>query len=158
MRIFSSVAELRAAVGQRLGDSAWHTVCERRIAEFAEVTEDRQWIHLHAERAREGMFGGPIAHGFLTVSLLPAQLMETIHVDGVDLVINKGLDRLRFHSPVPVGARVRARFELLAATERPLGFTDLQLGATGEIEGRAEAAFTTRMRMLLHVPELELIS
>ncbi|MCK2239824.1 MULTISPECIES: MaoC family dehydratase [unclassified Crossiella] len=153
MRIFSSATELREAVGQRLGVSAWHTVSAQRIADFAEVTEDRQWIHLHPERASAGMFGGPIAHGFLTVSLLPAQLMETIHVDGVDLVINKGMDRLRFHQPVPVGARVRAVFELLVATERPLGFTDLQLGVTGEIDGKPEAAFTARMRMLLHVPE-----
>ncbi|MGW0523284.1 MaoC family dehydratase [Crossiella sp. NPDC003009] len=154
MRIFSSAAELRASVGQRLGESAWHTVSQRRVAEFAEVTEDRQWIHLHAERATEGMFGGPIAHGFLTVSLIPAQLRETMHVDGVDLVINKGMDRLRFHQPVPVGARVRAVFELLTATERALGFTDLQLGVTGEVEGKAEAAYTARMRMLLHAPEL----
>ncbi|MBP2477871.1 acyl dehydratase [Crossiella equi] len=157
MRSFADVTELHAVVGEHLGVSPWLHVTAARVAEFAEVTEDRQWIHLQPGRAEAGLFGGPVAHGFLTVSLLPAQLLETIHVGGVDLVVNKGMDRLRFHQPVPVGSRVRAGFRLAVATPRPLGFTDLQLDVTGEVEGRAESSFTGRLRMLLHVPDREFL-
>jgi acyl dehydratase len=99
--------ELAAKVGSHLGSSAWHTVTQEQVDLFAEATGDRQWIHVDPERAKSGPFGSTVAHGYLTLSLLPALLEEVLEVKGAGFFVNYGLDRLRFPAPVPVGSRLR---------------------------------------------------
>ena len=113
--------DLRARVGQELGVSDWLTVDQSRIDQFAECTGDRQWIHVDVERARrESPFGGPVAHGYLTLSLLaPTALEIIIRPAGITQAFNYGLERVRFISPVKVGSRVRNRIKLLAVEEKP---------------------------------------
>jgi acyl dehydratase len=111
---FASLAELRARTGEDVGTSDWMTITQERINTFAEASGDRQWIHVDIDRAaRETPFGGTIAHGFLTLSLMSALIRDAISIDGIRMTINYGLNRVRFVSPVPAGARVRARFTLL---------------------------------------------
>ena len=113
-----SVAKLGELVGREVGVSEWLEVSQGRIEQFAEATEDRQWIHTDPERAaRESPFGTTIAHGFLTLSLLSELGRTTMSVGGVRMGINYGLNRVRFVSPVPAGSRVRGRFTLAAAKE-----------------------------------------
>ena len=111
--------ELRALVGQEVGASDWLTVTQDMIDRFADVTDDHQWIHVDVERARrESQFGGTIAHGFLTVSLLPRLSQEAMEVRGdFKMRVNYGFNKLRFVSPVPAGARIRARFTAQKVTE-----------------------------------------
>ncbi|MET7508502.1 MaoC family dehydratase [Streptomyces albidoflavus] len=120
-RIFSSPAELAAAVGTRLGTSAWVSVDQRRIDLFAEATGDHQWIHVDAGRAATGPFGGTVAHGFLTLSLLPALVKEVYRTEGVAMAVNYGLNKVRFMKPVLVGSEVRASVDLLSAEQVPGG-------------------------------------
>jgi Acyl dehydratase len=108
MKIYESVDALRAAVGQHAGYSDWHEITQEQINLFADATGDHQWIHLDAERAAKGPFGTTIAHGFLTLSLIPMLTSQVSRVEGVAMVVNYGLNRVRFPSPVPVGSRVRA--------------------------------------------------
>ncbi|MEV8021865.1 MaoC family dehydratase [Streptomyces sp. NPDC086554] len=149
MRVFNNPAELALAIGDRLGESPWHLVDQRQIDQFAEATGDHQWIHVDPERARSGPFGGTIAHGFLTVSLLPSLLSRIVRVDGVEVMLNAGLDRLRFHSPIPAGARVRAVADLTSVKPRAGGFTEVILSASLEVENQRRAALTTDVRTLL---------
>lgn len=116
MRVFNDVAELEAAVGTHLGYSDWHTINQEQINGFAEHTGDHQWIHVDPETAAEGPFGGTIAHGFLTLSLLPMLTWQVYKIEGVTMGINYGADKLRFPSPVPTGSRVRAGVELVSVT------------------------------------------
>ncbi len=128
------VAELESRVGQEIAVSPWIEVTQERIDRFAEATEDRQWIHVDRERARSGPFGGTIAHGFLTLSLLP-KLAEAIPPLGEKKMgINYGLNKLRFTAPVPSGSRVRARFTL-ARLERLEGAVQLTWSVAVEREG-----------------------
>jgi acyl dehydratase len=99
--------ELASIVGSHLGYSGWHTVSQEQVDLFAEATGDRQWIHVDPERAKSGPFGTTIAHGYLTLSLLPALLDEIVEVKGPRFMVNYGLNGLRFPSPVPVGSRLR---------------------------------------------------
>ncbi len=122
MRIFNGIEELEAAVGTHLGHSEWHTVDQKQIDLFAEATGDHQWIHVDAEKAQEGPFGTTVAHGFLTLSLLPMLASQIYRVEGVKMGVNYGADKLRFPSPVPVDSRVRAGVELLALTPSSLGY------------------------------------
>ena len=108
MRIFESTAELAAAVGERLGPGDWFTVDQERVDRFAEATDDHQWIHVDPERAATSPFGGTIAHGYLTLSLLPALVGRLYQVRGVRMGINYGLHRVRFPAPLRVGTAVRA--------------------------------------------------
>jgi acyl dehydratase len=125
---------LKAMVGQHLGYSEWHEVTQEQVNLFADATGDHQWIHVDVERAKSGPFGGPIAHGYLTLSLAPMLLAEIQHVDGVAMGVNYGLNKLRFPSPVPVGSKVRAGAEL-AAVEDVAGGVQVTMTATFEIEG-----------------------
>ncbi len=110
---FRTVGELEAAVGGPPAQSGWHTVTQPMIDVFADVTRDRQWIHLERERAsRESPFGTTIAHGLLVLSLLPALIHECVELPPVRLGINYGFDRVRFVSPVPAGAEIMGRFTL----------------------------------------------
>jgi acyl dehydratase len=112
VRVFDSLDDLRAAAGMELGVSEWHAVTQEQISAFAEATGDHQWIHVDPERAAAGPFGTTIAHGFLTLSLTPALLHEIYEVRGVSMAINYGANRVRFPSPLPSGANVRARARL----------------------------------------------
>ncbi|TFV68211.1 UNVERIFIED_ORG: MaoC family dehydratase [Bacillus sp. AZ43] len=117
MRVFTGADDLLAAVGSEVGVSHWLTVDQERIDLFAEATGDHQWIHVDVERAKaESPFGGPIAHGYLTLSLLVPLQKTVFRVDGTRLAVNYGLDKARFPAPVPAGARIRDRVEMVTAT------------------------------------------
>jgi acyl dehydratase len=125
---------LRERAGQHIGYSEWHEVTQEQVNLFADATGDHQWIHVDVERAKAGPFGGPIAHGYLTLSLLPALLTETLQVSGVAMAINYGLNKLRFPSPVPVGSKVRAGIAL-GSVEEVSGGVQVLLNTTFEVEG-----------------------
>jgi acyl dehydratase len=127
---------LKQYVGKELGVSEWLTVTQERITQFAEATEDRQWIHTDRERAeRESPFGTTIAHGFLTLSLISRFMKDVIQVrSGVGMAINYGLNRVRFPAPVRAGARIRARVTLLSIKEVP-GAHEITFSVTVEAEG-----------------------
>jgi acyl dehydratase len=135
MRTFDTLADLQAQIGQPLGHSDWITVDQARVNAFAEATEDRQWIHVDPERARSGPFGGPIAHGFLTLSLIPYFFETGFAVTETRMVVNYGLNKVRFTSPVPVGSRLRAAFRLLALDDAPGGAKQLTVEVSVEREG-----------------------
>ena len=113
MRTFAKLAELEALVGQEIADSDWIEVTQERIQLFADATNDHQWIHVDAERAKAGPFGTTIAHGFLTLSLLPEMAASAFEVLETRMGVNYGLNQVRFPAPVPAGSRVRGRFKLL---------------------------------------------
>lgn len=134
MKIFSSLAEFTAVVGEDLGSSDWHEITQEQVDTFAEATGDFQWIHVDVERATAGPFGGPIAHGFLTLSLFPVLLTRIYRIDNLTMGVNYGIDSVRFPSPVPVGARVREHATLLAA-DPGNGTVRVRIGISIEIEG-----------------------
>ncbi|CAM3590529.1 MaoC family dehydratase [Smaragdicoccus niigatensis] len=113
MRIFTNADEMAAAVGEVLGTSDWFVVEQDRIDTFADATDDHQWIHTDPERAKTGPFGGTIAHGFLTLSLVPVFLAENFKVEGLKMAINYGLDKVRFPAPVPAGSKIRGTTTLV---------------------------------------------
>jgi acyl dehydratase len=125
---------LKKHVGEHLGYSEWRQITQEQVNLFADATDDHQWIHVDIERAKAGPFGGPIAHGYLTLSLAPALLDEILEVSGVSMGINYGLNKLRFPSPVPVGSKVRAG-ATLAKVEDVEGGVQVTMNATFEIEG-----------------------
>ncbi|MCK7623166.1 MaoC family dehydratase [Streptomyces sp. RS10V-4] len=133
-RVFGSVEELRAAVGEELGPSDWMAVDQRRIDLFAEATGDHQWIHVDPEKAAAGPFGTTIAHGYLTLSLLPVLVPRLLRVDNVAMGINYGTNKVRFPAPVPVGSRLRARARIAEVAEVP-GGVQLTTVVTVEREG-----------------------
>ncbi|MDE2431078.1 MAG: MaoC family dehydratase [Burkholderiales bacterium] len=114
MREIHSLDELKTLTGQEVAVSDWVEITQERVNTFADATGDHQWIHVDVERAkRESPFGGPIAHGFLTLSLLPMLVESAIHLTYVKMGVNYGLNKVRFPSPVPVGSQLRARMKLL---------------------------------------------
>jgi acyl dehydratase len=115
MRVFASPGDLSDAVGTHLGYSPWRTVEQDRVTAFADVTGDRQWIHIDPERAAAGPFGTTIAHGYFVLSLLPSFAAEVYRVDGARMAVNYGLGKVRFPAPVPVGSSIRAGVELVSA-------------------------------------------
>ncbi len=110
----ASVAELTDLIGKPLGYSSWREITQEQINTFADATDDHQWIHVDPERAAAGPFGTPIAHGFLTLSLLVPMWSEILHYDGVRLGVNYGLNKVRFVSPVPVGSKIRTGATLVS--------------------------------------------
>ena len=114
MRTFENLADLVPLVGQELATSEWIPVTQKQIDLFAEATGDHQWIHLDEERAKAGPFGSTIAHGFLTLSLLPKFFETALEIRNTRMGVNYGLNRVRFTAPVPAGSRLRARMKLLA--------------------------------------------
>ncbi|MFC4127733.1 MaoC family dehydratase [Nocardia rhizosphaerae] len=114
MRTFHGITELTAAVGAHVGYSNWHEVTQSQVNTFADATGDHQWIHVDAEKAAQGPFGTTIAHGYLTLSLVPMLVSEIYRVDGVKMAVNYGSNKVRFPAPVPVGSKVRAGVELLS--------------------------------------------
>jgi acyl dehydratase len=121
MRTFNGLDELGQAVGTHLGYSDWHTITQAQINLFAEATGDDQWIHTDPERAATGPFGTTIAHGYLTLSLIPRLVWQIYTVEGLRMGVNYGSNKVRFPAPVPVGSRVRAGAELLELTRGPQG-------------------------------------
>jgi acyl dehydratase len=118
MKIISGLDELRTYVGKEIGVSNWCEVSQEMINAFADATGDHQWIHVDVARARqESPYGGPIAHGFLTLSLTPKLMWEVYKVDGVKMGVNYGVNKVRFPAPVPAGSRVRAHVKLLELQE-----------------------------------------
>ena len=137
---FDGLDELRAAVGRDLGTSDWVEITQERVDTFADATGDHQWIHVDVERARrESPFGGPIAHGYLTLSLTNQLLPQVVEVRGISSGINYGADRVRFPAPVPVGSRVRASVRLDAADDVP-GGVQTTMTIVVEIEGSEKPA------------------
>jgi acyl dehydratase len=144
MRVFDGVAELEEAVGTHLGHSEWHTVNQDQIDAFAAATGDHQWIHVDPAKAAEGPFGSTVAHGFLTLSLLPMLTWQVYKVEGVKMGVNYGADKLRFPSPVPVGSRVRAAVELTSVTPNKLGY-QVATRVTIELDGSDKPACVVDM-------------
>ena len=118
MREIASLAELKALVGQEVAVSDWVEISQERVNQFAEATGDHQWIHLDVERCkRESPFGGPIAHGYLTLSLLPMLMQNSVHMSDVRMGVNYGLNKVRFPAPVPVGSKVRSRTTVVSVED-----------------------------------------
>ena len=114
MKIFQTLAEMQALVGQEVAVSDWITITQEQVNQFAEATGDHQWIHVDVERPKAGPFKAPIAHGFLTLSLLPKFFESAMTIREAGMGVNYGLNKVRFTSPVPVGSRLRAQMPLLA--------------------------------------------
>lgn len=132
MKTFETLADLAACVGQEVAVSEWITITQEQVNRFADATGDHQWIHVDPERARQGPFGAPIAHGFLTLSLLPRFFESSFDVRGSRMGVNYGLNKVRFTAPVPVGSRLRARMTLLSA--EPVAGDGLQMAWQVQIE------------------------
>ena len=146
-RVFDGQSQIEAAIGTHIGFSDWTEITQDRIDTFADATGDHQWIHVDPERAADGPFGATIAHGYLTLSLIPVLGAEVMEIRGFRMMINYGTDKVRFPSPVRVGSRVRAGVEL-TSLERKASGVQLTSRVTVEIDGAdkpAVVADTIRM-------------
>jgi acyl dehydratase len=130
----TDTANIKELIGTEIGVGEWHEVSQDQINKFADATGDHQWIHVDVERAKQGPFGAPIAHGYLTLSLIPTLGGGGLPISGTKMGVNYGLDRVRFPSPVKAGSRVRARRKLVDVVEGE-GFVQLKVEVTVEIEG-----------------------
>lgn len=139
MRRLDGAAEIRRALGEELGTGSWHLVTQSAVTAFADVTGDRQWIHVDTARAAEGPYGATVAHGYFTLSLLPHLVRDAYEFTGFDMKVNYGLDRVRFPAPVRVGSRIRARAVLTEVNETARG-TRTVVRNTVEIEDAATPA------------------
>ena len=139
MKVFESVDALRAAVGQHSGYSDWHVITQEQVNLFADATGDHQWIHVNPELAAKGPFGTTIAHGYLTLSLIPMLFTEVSRVDGARMGVNYGLNKVRFPAPVPVGSKVRGGVLVKAVDDVPGGVQVIN-EVTIEIEGSEKPA------------------
>ena len=135
MRIFDSMADMAQCVGQEIATSPWITITQDQVNQFAHATGDHQWIHIDVERANAGPFGLPIAHGFLTLSLLPQFFEQSISTPSVVMGVNYGLNKVRFPAPVPVGSRLRARIKLVSYEALPGNGSQVVSEVTIEREG-----------------------
>ena len=140
MRIFNGISELIAGAGEELGTTDWVTVDQERINTFADATGDHQWIHVDRERAAAGPFGGTIAHGYLTLSLVIPLLNELVDVKGVSMGINYGLNKVRFPAPVPVGSKIRLAAQLGAVEDAGVNAVQAVIDCTIEVEGGGKPA------------------
>lgn len=138
-RHIESIEDMKTLVGEHLGYSDYMVVDQERVNLFADATGDHQWIHVDVERAKAGPFGGPIAHGYLTLSLAPVFIPQIFTVGGVAMGVNYGANKVRFVSPVPVGAKLRAGVKVLSVDDSP-GGARLTIETTFECEGAAKPA------------------
>ncbi len=138
MKTFEKLSDLETMVGSDLGSSEWISIEQARIDQFAEATGDHQWIHVDPQRAADGPFGATIAHGFLTLSLLPEMTASAFEITDVKMGVNYGLNRVRFTAPVPVGSRLRGRFKLLAFDVIEGGGAQLTVEVSMEREGSSK--------------------
>ena len=148
MRTFTSLEEIAEAVGEDIGTTEWLTIDQQRVDAFADATDDHQWIHVDAERAAAGPFGGTIAHGYLTLSLLPVFGTQVFRLDTPGAKLNYGLNKVRFPAPVPVGARIRAHAKVVDAVDVPAG-KQVTFGWTIEIEDTPKPACVAETVVLL---------
>ncbi len=148
MRVFTTVDELRAAAGEELGSSEWVRVEQDRIDAFADATDDHQWIHVDREQAAAGPFGGTIAHGYLTLSLVPRFAGEVFAIETPGPRLNYGVNKVRFPAPVPVGSRLRGTATITGVTDVPAG-TQLTVGWVVEIEGSPKPACVAETVVLI---------
>jgi acyl dehydratase len=134
-----TIAELERAAGRDLGVGSWHEITQKQVNLFADATGDHQWIHVDVEAATAGPFGGPIAHGYLTLSLLPVLVAELLAVTDSAMGVNYGIEKIRFPAPVPVGSRVRLHATIAATTRRgdAVAYT---VGVHLEVEGQEKPA------------------
>jgi len=137
--VFGSTQDLLGATGRDLGTTDWITISQERINQFADATEDHQWIHVDVERAKAGPFGGTIGHGYLTLSLCAYFLGQLATVSGISMGINYGIDKARFIAPVPAGSKVRGRGEVVSVTE-VAGGVQAVVRITVELEGSEKPA------------------
>jgi acyl dehydratase len=146
------LADIRSRIGEEIGVSGWLTIDQQRIDEFAEATEDRQFIHVDPDAAARTPFGGTVGHGFLTLSMLSRMAAEAMLVpDGIKMAVNYGLDRVRFIAPVKSGKRIRGRFRLDSVEEKAAGQLLLRHMVTVEIEGEDKPALTAEWLGLIFV-------
>ena len=139
--VIPSISEIENFIDVPLGPTDWVTITQGRIDAFAEATGDRQWIHVDPERAeRESPFEGTIAHGYLTMALIPALLPQLVEVEKVSMVVNYGVDKMRLPSPVPAGSRVRASAAIKKVRRIPGGGARVSLAVTVEVEGASKPA------------------
>jgi acyl dehydratase len=134
-RTINGIAELKDLVGQHLGYSDWLEITQERVNQFADATGDHQWIHVDPERAKDGPFGGPIAHGYLTLSLGPMLAPQVSTVSGVKMAVNYGCGKVRFPSPVPVGSKLRLGVEIVDVEVTGAGQAQVTYRYTFEVEG-----------------------
>jgi acyl dehydratase len=134
MRVFETIESLGEAIGENLGPTEWLEITQERIDAFADATGDHQWIHVDVERAATGPFGATIAHGYLTLSLIPQFMPELLAIRTPGARLNYGLNKVRFAAPVPVGSRIRARATIADVSEHPVG-TQLVTQYVLEIDG-----------------------
>ncbi|WP_061005212.1 MaoC family dehydratase [Mycolicibacterium mucogenicum] len=139
MKVFANLSEFVAAAGSQLGPTEWMEITQDRVNLFAEATDDHQWIHVDPERAAAGPFGGTIAHGLLTLSLLPHFMHQLYRVDNVALAVNYGYNKVRFITPVKVGANVRAG-AVISKVDELDGAVQATVTVTVEIEGSDKPA------------------
>jgi acyl dehydratase len=132
--------ELKGLTGSDLGASSWWDVTQDRVDTFADATDDRQWIHVDPERAKDGPFGGAIAHGYLTLALVIPLWSEVLRIEGIRMAVNYGLNRLRFPTPVPVGARIRLHARVESATEVAGSGVELVVAMSVECSGTDKPA------------------
>ena len=135
MRTIKGIEELKQLAGQELGSGDWHEVTQEQINQFADATGDHQWIHTDVERAKKGPFGGPIAHGYFTLSIIPVLLRDVMSVEGMRMGINYGLNKLRFPAPVPIGSKIRANVKC-ASVEEVSGGVQGTFDVTVEVDGQ----------------------
>jgi acyl dehydratase len=140
MRTFQSIDELAACQGELIGSSDWVTITQDAVNLFADATGDHQWIHVDPERAASGPFGTTIAHGYLTLAMLPQLMAQISRLDGVKLAINYGLNKVRFPAPVPVGPKMRAETTLVEVAEAGGGAHQVTYSTTVAIDGSAKPA------------------
>ncbi len=148
MRVFTSLDEVAEAADSEIGSSEWLEIDQQRVNLFADATDDHQWIHVDLDKANAGPFGGPVAHGYLTLSLLPFLGSQVMTFETPGARLNYGLNKVRFPHPVRVGSRVRAHVSVGEVTELPTG-KQVLLGYTIEIEGQAKPACVAETVVLL---------
>jgi acyl dehydratase len=136
----NGIAELKALAGERLGASGWLEITQDRVDRFADATDDHQWIHVDVERASTGPFGGTIAHGYLTLALLIPLWTEIVSIENIGMAVNYGLNRVRFPSPVPVGAKIRLTATMLSVDDVPGDGVQATVELTVEREGSDKPA------------------
>ena len=147
--LVTDMAGLRELVGRHAGYTEWQTMEQDRVNRFADATDDHQWIHVDVERAKDSPFGGTIAHGYLTLSLVAPIMGQLVKVTDSSIGVNYGLDRVRFPAPIPVGARWRGGAELVEVTEIPNGL-QMKVRVTIEVEGTEKPAMVADVLVRLY--------
>jgi acyl dehydratase len=148
MRVFNTFEEIEAVAGQEIGTTEWVEITQSRVNKFADATGDHQWIHVDVERAKDGPFGGTIAHGYLTLSMVPALGSQVMSLETPGAKLNYGVNKVRFPNPVRVGSRIRAHVTIGGVTDVPAG-KQLTVRYTIEIEGQDKPACVAETVVLL---------